>query len=405
MPEPDLDQRQTSLFVLRLGHALHASGYAAHSLEEILQKVCDRLEVVGQFFTTPTAIIAAFGPLDRQQTHLIRVHPGELNLGRLSALDDVVHGVLSGTLTPQAGSSEIDRILTKRPTYPRWLRVFGYAIVSGAGCKFLGGGADDVAVSAAVGLLIGLIALAFKRFTITSHVFELTASFVASALVSLIATQGFRISIPTATLASIITLLPGLTITVAMTELASRHLSSGSARLSSAFIVFAAMTFGVALGTAVVTAAYGGPIRSYTPERLPVWTQFAALAIAPIGFSLLLRARPRDIPLVCGASWLGYLGFQLGATHLGQVLGASIGTLTVGLVSNAFERLRFGPASVPLVPGVLLLVPGSLGYNSLTMLLNQSLEPGLSAGITAVLTAVALAGGLIVANVLVPPTK
>ena len=405
MPEPDLDQRQTSLFVLRLGHALHASGYAAHSLEEILLKVCDRLEVVGQFFTTPTAIIASFGPLDRQQTHLIRVQPGELNLGRLSALDDVVHGVLSGTLTPQAGSSAIDRIVTKRPTYPWWLRVFGYAIVSGAGCKFLGGGYDDVAVSAAVGLLIGFIALAFKRFTITSHVFELTATFVASALVSLIATQGFRISIPTATLASIITLLPGLTITVAMTELASRHLSSGSARLSSAFIVFAAMTFGVALGTAVVTAAYGGPIRSYTPERLPPWTQFAALAIAPIGFALLLRARPRDVPLVCGASWLGYLGFQVGATHLGQVLGASIGTLTVGLVSNAFERLRFGPASVPLVPGVLLLVPGSLGYNSLTMLLNQSLEPGLSAAITAVLTAVALAGGLIVANVLVPPTK
>ena len=39
------------------------------------------------------------------------------------------------------------------------------------------------------------------------------------------------------------------------------------------------------------------------------------------------------------------------------------------------------------------------------MLLNQSVEPGLAAGITAVLTAVALAGGLIVANVLVPPTK
>jgi uncharacterized membrane protein YjjP (DUF1212 family) len=405
MPEPDLDQRQTSLFVLRLGHALHASGYAAHSLEDVLQKVCDRLDIIGQFFTTPTAIMASFGPLDRQQTHLIRVQPGELNLGRLSALDDVVQGVLSATMTPQAGSAEIDRIVTKKPTYPWWLRVFGYAIVSAAGCKFLGGGYDDVVVSAAVGLFIGVIALVFKRFTITSHVFELTATFVASALVSFVAAQGFRISIPTSTLASIITLLPGLTITVAMTELASRHLSSGSARLSSAFIVFAVMTFGVALGTAVVTAAYGGPIRSFAPERLPPWTEFVALGLGPLGFSLLLRARPRDIPLVCGASWLGYLGFQVGAAHLGQVLGASIGTLTIGLVSNLFERFRFGPASVPLVPGVLLLVPGSLGYRSLTMLLNQSFEPGLSAGITAVLTAVALAGGLIVANVLVPPTK
>ena len=405
MPEPEVDQRHASLFVLRLGHALHASGYAAHSLEDVLQKVCDRLGIVGQFFTTPTAIMAAFGPLDHQQTHLIRVQPGELNLGRLSALDDVVQAGLEGRMSPQEGSAAIDRILTKRPTYPWWLRVFGYAIVSAAGCRFLGGAYDDVVVSATVGLLIGVIALAFKRFTITSHVFELTASFVSSALVTFVAAQGLHISIPTATLAGVITLLPGLTITVAMTELASRHLSSGSARLSSAFIVFAAMTFGVALGTTAITAIYGGPVRSFAPERLPQWTQYVALALAPVGFSLLLRARPRDIPLVCAASWLGYVGFQFGATHLGQVLGASIGTLTVGVVSNLYERFKFGPASVPLVPGVLLLVPGSIGYRSLTLLLSQNLEPGLSAGITAVLTAVALAGGLIVANVLVPPTK
>jgi uncharacterized membrane protein YjjP (DUF1212 family) len=405
MPEPDLDQRDKSLFVLRLGHALHSSGYAAHSLEEILLLVCDRLEIVGQFFSTPTALMASFGPLDHQQTHLIRVQPGALNLGRLSALDDVVQAVLAGTLSPQEGSSRIDKILTKKPTYPWWLRVIGYGIVSGAGCRFLGGGYDDVAVGASVGLLIGLIAVLFKRLTITSHVFELTASFVASAVVSVIAANGLHISIPTTTLGGIITLLPGLTITVAMTELASRHLSSGSARLSSAFIVFAAMTFGVALGTAVVTAVHDAPIRSFAPGRLPEWTQYVALTLAPIGFSLLLRARPRDIPLVCGASWLGYLGFQVGAQHLGQVMGASIGTLTVGVASNLFERFKFGPASVPLVPGVLLLVPGSIGYRSLSMLLSESFEPGLAAGITAVLTAVALAGGLIVANVLVPPTK
>ena len=70
--------------------------------------------------------MASFGPLDHQQTHLIRVQPGELNLGRLSALDDVVQAVLDGTQTPQEGSARIDKILTKKPTYPWWLRVFGY---------------------------------------------------------------------------------------------------------------------------------------------------------------------------------------------------------------------------------------------------------------------------------------
>jgi uncharacterized membrane protein YjjP (DUF1212 family) len=399
------DAKHAALFVLRLGHALHASGYAAHSLEDVLTHVADRLGLIAQFFTTPTAIMAAFGTLESQQTHLIRVQPGELNLGRLAALDEVAKGVLSGDLGPQDGSARIEQIVSRKPTYPWWLRVIGYAIVSAAGARFLGGGPFDIGLGAGLGLLIGLLALAFKRLTITSHVFELTAAFLASALVSLSAAHGYRVSITSTTLAGIITLLPGLTTTVAMTELASRHLSSGTARLSAAFIVFSAMTLGVALGTTVVVAIHGGPLHSVTPKPLPDWTRFVALFVAPVGFSLLLRARPRDVPLVCVASWLGYAGFTFGADRLGQVLGASIGALTVGLASNLYERVKWGPASVPLVPGVLLLVPGSIGYQSLTLLLNQNLEVGLTAGITAALTAFALAGGLIVANVLVPPTR
>jgi len=54
---------------------------------------------------------------------------------------------------------------------------------------------------------------------------------------------------------------------------------------------------------------------------------------------------------------------------------------------------------------VLLLVPGSIGYRSLTLVLNQNVETGLVTGITAALTAFGLAGGLIVANVLLPPAK
>src|SRR5678810_560837 len=49
--------------------------------EAILRHVCDQLGLIGQFFTTPTAIMAGFGPLDQQHTFLIRVQPGELNLG------------------------------------------------------------------------------------------------------------------------------------------------------------------------------------------------------------------------------------------------------------------------------------------------------------------------------------
>ncbi|HEY5906922.1 MAG TPA: threonine/serine exporter family protein, partial [Vicinamibacteria bacterium] len=48
-------------FVLALGQALHAHGYAAHRLEESLFQVSRRLGLEGQFFSTPTAIFVSFG--------------------------------------------------------------------------------------------------------------------------------------------------------------------------------------------------------------------------------------------------------------------------------------------------------------------------------------------------------
>jgi hypothetical protein len=43
-------EQHASLLVLRLAHALHASGYAAHSLEDVLKHSCERLGLIGQFY-------------------------------------------------------------------------------------------------------------------------------------------------------------------------------------------------------------------------------------------------------------------------------------------------------------------------------------------------------------------
>ena len=58
-----------------------------------------------------------------------------------------------------------------------------------------------------------------------------------------------------------------------------------------------------------------------------------------------------------------------------------------------------------MLPGVLLLVPGSIGYQSLTSLLDQNVVVGVRAGFTMILIAVAIAAGLLAANVIVPPRR
>jgi uncharacterized membrane protein YjjP (DUF1212 family) len=390
-------------FVLRLGRALHRSGSPAPSLEDALERVSQHFGLSGQFFVTPTSLFASFGAMEAQRTHLIRVQPGDVNLGRLSRVDAVTKRVLAGELSPADGSSSIDALVALTPEYPASVRVAAYGVAAAAVCYFLGGGPREAPVAILVGLAIGLLSL-LRRFVSQSYVFELLAASIGSALVSLIAGSGYRFSISIAVLAGIIVLVPGLSLTVAMLELASRHLASGTARLSGAFIVFIAIVFGVTLGSTLVTL-HTGPLSSVRPLPFPWWVRYVALGLAPMAFSVLLRARLRDVPWVFVASLVGYAGLQAGNRLLGPALGAAMGGLTVGLMSNVFERRGLGPALVPLVPGVLLLVPGSVGYRAVHWLLIDDVVTGVNEAFTMLMTGVALAAGLLLAQMVLPSQK
>ena len=389
-------------FLLRLARALHAAGTPAHRLEEVLVDGASRLGLEGQFFTTPTSIMAAFGPVERQRTHLIRVEPGTVDLGKLAALDAVARDVHRGATTLADGSARVDEVLAGRSPYRWWLIVLAYGLASAAGCRFLGGGLAEIEAALGVGLVIGLLSRVFARRTLPGSLFELTASFVGSLIVSLLVVWGYRCAVSTTTLAGLLSIVPGLTMTVAMMELASRHLASGTARFSGAAIVFLVMVVGVALAATLVTS-FHGPIRSSAVIALPVWTRYVALAVAPVAFSILLGARPRDLPYIYGASLLAYFGMLGGQRAIGAELGAAIGSLIVGLAANAYERARLGPALVPLTPGVLMLVPGSLGFRSLTALLDANVIAGVDTAFNMVLTAASLAAGLLVASLVLPP--
>ena len=60
---------------------------------------------------------------------------------------------------------------------------------------------------------------------------------------------------------------------------------------------------------------------------------------------------------------------------------------------------------MPLVPAILLLVPGSLGLNSFTSLLERNVLVGVELAFRLVLLAVALAAGLVLSTVAVPPRR
>ncbi len=405
IPSPlDPDPQAAIGFTLRIGQALHTTGYAAHRIEAVMERVASQLGLQGQFFATPTSIFAAFGPLERQRTHLMRVGAAEDDLGRLADLDEVVGRVMKGELPPADGSVQIDRIMTAPARYSGLLTVLAYGLLSASGARFLGGGAPEIAAAGGIGLMVGLLDRVAAKVAPLGRVFVPLAAFLAALTAGLLAEWLPGLTVFLVTLAGLIVLLPGWTLTLGMTELATRHLLAGMARLSGAFMLLISIVVGMAVGLKAATFLVG-PIAVGAPARPAEWTIYLALLALPLGAAVLLRVKPRDIPWVVASGIVAFLGGRLGARLLGPELGAFVAALLVGLGSNVYAWISDRPTSVTLVPGVLLLVPGSIGFRGIASLLDRKTLSGVETAFTAVLIAAALTAGILTATVLGPQRR
>lgn len=387
-------------FVLELGRALHAHGHPAHWLEEGMQRAADRLHLTAQFFTTPTSIFAAFGEQREQRTWLLRVEPGGVNLERLTRVIDTGHEVLEGRCSPGEGTARLRAILASPPRWSEPVTALAFALSGAAAGRFLGGGLTEVACAAALGLVLALCSLLASRVPSFGRMFEPIAAFLVSALATVVASRT-PLSIYVATLGAILVLLPGLALTAAMAELSSEHLVSGTARLTGSGAKFLGLAFGVAMGNRAA-ALLVGPAAAITPVPLPAWTEMVALVFAPAAFTVLLRARPRDFPWIFGVGALAFLAGRAGTRGLGSELGAFVGALVAASLSNLLARRRGGSPATTLVPAILLLVPGSVGFRSLTLLMNRDVLSGVEAAFRMMVMLAALVAGLLMAGVLAP---
>lgn len=388
-------------FLLALGRALHTSGYPSDRLEEILDQAARRLGVEAQFFSQPTSMFAAFGPQDRQQTFLVRVDPGDIDLGRLTRLHRLTREVIDGRVALEEGAERVTRVMATSTGFGAGWMLAASALASATVARFLGGGGIEVLAAAGLGVVTGLLEALSRRRRGLARVFSPVAAFAVALVAQLLAHAVGGYAYLTATLAGLIVLLPGFTLTTAVSELAQRHLAAGTARITGAFAQFITLGFGVALAGQLVQRWPGvPPLAPAVP--LPFWTEVVALLLSPLALSVLLRAERSDVPAIVGASVLAYAGARFGTIALGPELGLFVGAFLVA-VAGALHARRFDrPSVVTIAPAFFLLVPGSIGFRSVSALLSREVIPGVDTAFRMVLMAVALAAGLLTANLVVP---
>jgi uncharacterized membrane protein YjjP (DUF1212 family) len=390
-------------FVLALGRALHRYGTPAHRLEQGLKTCCDRLGLEAEVFSTPTAIIMSFGRPTELKTRMMRVDAGELDMGKLELIDQLAEDVSAHRLSPADGVIRLAEIAKAPSQFDRPTGTLMGGVTAASLAVFFGGGLEDVAAAGAIGLVLGLLAQYLARSIDQARVLELVAAAFAAFAASVGSAFWPAIDPSLVTVAALIILLPGMSLTVAMTELATRNLMSGTARLVAAMIVLLELVVGVALGEQVAHMLVH--VQGNAPIPLPEWTRWLALATSSIGVAVVVQAAWKQLGWIVAACVIGYVGSRSGTAWLGSQMGVVVGAFALGVVSNIYARWKDRPAQVVQVPAVFLLVPGSLGFRGMSSLLDKNTLSGVETLFAMFVVAMAIACGLLVASAVVPPKR
>ena len=235
-------------FLTELGRRLHLAGVSASRLEGAVESVGRSIGVQCQIWSTPTGLLLSLGdasvPNPTQQTRVLRLEPGDVDLRNLAALDAIAEAVVHNAQTlDQAWEAmrALDRPVTVRQ---QLLAVAAFGVAAAAVAGLLRTGWIDIAVSGAIGLIIGWIALLSSTRPHLGAASEALAALVATTLATMFAHFVAPLSLQTVIVAALIVLMPGLSLTTAVAELASQQLVTGTTRFAGAMTVLLKLTFG-----------------------------------------------------------------------------------------------------------------------------------------------------------------
>lgn len=132
---------------------------------------------------------------------------------------------------------------------------------------------------------------------------------------------------------------------------------------------------------------------------------YLSALIGALCFAVVFRTPKRYLP---HATFIGFVSlsglnafpktWNLGLTTFFTALG-------IGCLAHIFSRMTRAPAQCFLIPGVILLVPGTYVYRAFTAMLAEQMQEAVTLSLVAVTITFAISFGILLANWIVPSLK
>ena len=386
-------------FLLICAKALHESGLPAHRLERMLEIASLKMGLKADFFISPGSVFASFNVGSQIVTHLKKVGEASLHLEKIDRIESLLSDVSNSKISIESGIQQLENIQTSATNYNGWITTLFFGISTGSAACVFGGGILEIVCSFIIGIGINGLFSFVRVFPRIEKLIVFIAAFYAFVIASVFNSLFIGFNKEVATICGLILLIPGFSFTVAITEMVNNHLISGLSKFTHSFVIFVMLALGIGVADKVMHV-----MLITTPKIsafiLPSWSIAIALIGVPVGFIVLLKAKRSDALWISFACWMSYIMFSFTSSFVDAPIAVFLSSVLLGFASNLFAKIKKRNSAIMLVPGMILLVPGSLGFFSISNLLQSNIVEGIEIALKMLTTSMALVMGIIVSDVL-----
>eukprot|EP00842_Homolaphlyctis_polyrhiza_P007031 jgi/Hompol1/917/HPOL_001051-RA len=397
-------------FMLELTRAMAEYGLPSHRLEYHLEAIGECLGIKSSYAVHPGLILMSFMTKKRSsETFFIKQYQG-YSMGKLSALNDLCFEVVHGAITVEEAGKRLADIRASKNS-PAWTALITFPLIafSICACGFSGTWGDSL-IAAIVSIPVAGLSLATEYVPSITYLVEFL-----SALVSTVLGKALRLGLETSfpclatdkiVFSAIAILLPGLSLTTSIIEISTRNMVSGTVRMFHAIFTAVLLGFGFAVGDNLTSRF---PLDVPDPkvcssQPISLFWSFIMFPILGISISYQFFARRQQYPIMLLAQITGFsitiflpridaLKNNLEATTI-------IAAFAIGLISNLYSRITRDVAIAPIIGGILLLVPGSVGVRSTLGFISQDALGGTAVAFQMLMIGLSITIGLFLATLI-----
>lgn len=390
---------------IKIGEAAHGYGSSAARIEAFLSRLTTAFGYFGVFRSTPTEMVFAFqeDASQPQRTHLVSLPGTGLDLGKLAQLGELVDAVGAKEVSVSDTTARLSAIDTTPLPWGRLANAVSYGFCGAGLAVLFSCGWWDVLAAGVLGLLVyGMVLLSGFFGVRWADWLPLSSSFAVAALATTARLWVPELNVVMVVVAAIAVLLPGYSISLGLIELVSQHVVSGTANLMNGLVYLTKQFTGAWLGAGLagillpVHAAPAGP-----PAGAQWLWLFMPLVI--IGLVIIFQTSRRDLlPAALGCA-IAYGGCLLGSALVGGNLGNLLGTIVAVVFANLWAEKTRRPTSIVLVPAIVLLVSGSIGFRGLAAMAAGQTAVGGQQFLQMFVVALTIAAGMLIGNTITKP--